>query len=394
MAIPKVVAKVGFRKELNKGSYLLYQTLVESVKGEPKKGQLVHIIDNHGKFMAQGFYNPTGGIAVQIVSIHEKENINEEFFKEKILSANAFRTKQLGRVDAYRLFYGESDGIPGLLVDRFGPIASMQITCPGVEIYKPVMAKILLEIDGIKTVVERNDSRNRVKTGLPVLKGVIDGDKKTQTVIQEGRVQFEVDVIRGHKTGFYLDQFENRIQFEDYCFEGANVLDVFSYTGGFGLHALAKGAHVTFIDLPEALEQAKKNVKLNGWSDRATFLEGAGFDITKKLLSKVDRFDVISCDPPAFVQKADDLEKGKKAYHQINYNCFKLVKDGGILVSSSCSHFLTEHDFLDVLIAASANAGVMCELVERRYQARDHLTALASKGGNYLKCYFLRVNQK
>lgn len=394
MTIPKVTAKVGFRKELNKGSYLLYQTLVEGVKGEPKKGQLVHVIDAHGKFMAQGFYNPTGGIAVQIVSIHEKEEINEEFFRKKILESNEFRVKQLHRDEAYRLFYGESDGIPGLLVDRFGPIASLQITCPGVEIYKSVIAKILMEIKGIKTVVERNDSRNRLKAGLPIAKGVIAGDKKTQTVITEGSVQFEVDVIRGHKTGFYLDQFDNRVSFEDYCFKGANVLDVFSYTGGFGLHALAKGANVTFVDLPEALEQAKKNVKLNGWMDRATFIEGAAFDITKKLLSRPERFDVISCDPPAFVQKADDLAKGKKAYHQINYNCFKLMTDGGVLASSSCSHFMTEQDFLETLIAASANAGHSCEMIERRYQARDHLTALASKGGNYLKCFFLRVNDK
>jgi len=430
--IPKLIVGKSIEREIQKGTRLIYGTVVKKTKGEPKKGELVWITDENGKFLAQGFANPKSAAVAQILSLNEKEKIDEEFFRGKIFKANFFRYDKLklgttklekpefnkfaanspaiterlnsqyekklldytATSNAYRLFYGETDEIPGLLIDRFNNICSMQISCPGVESWKQKIAEILLEIDGVETVVERNDSRNRVKLGLPILKGVLAGGKKTQTVIEEGKVKFEVDALRGHKTGFYLDQRENRIAIEQYCPEGSEMLDVFSYTGGFGLHAAVAGAKVTMVDLPEALAQAKRNAKLNKVEDKIKFMEGDAFEQTQKINSQGKKFDAISCDPPAFIQKPEDLEKGKKAYHQINYNCLKLVKDGGILVSSSCSHFLELSDFIDILIAASANAGKRASLMEQRFQARDHLTPIASKKGNYLKCIFLRIEDK
>jgi len=391
--IEKLFVGKSIERELQKGTRLIYGTVVKKIKGEPKKGELVWIVDESGKFLAQAFYNPKSAVVAQIVSLKEKEKINEDFLRGKILKANSFRCKTLELGTTYRMFYGETDEIPGLLVDRFNNICSVQISCPGVELWKEKIAKILLEIEGVETIVERNDSRNRVKLGLPIHKGVIAGSKKTQTIIQEGKVKFEVDVLRGHKTGFYLDQRENRIAIEQYCNSKTEMLDVFSYTGGFGLHAAACGAKVSMIDLPEALTQAKRNAKLNGF-ENVEFIEGQAFEQTQKLTSKGRKFDVISCDPPAFIQKSEDLEKGKKAYHQINYNCLKLVKDGGILATSSCSHFLELQDFIDVLIAASANAGKRASIIEQRFQGKDHSTPIASRKGNYLKCIFLRVEDK
>ncbi|MBS3057844.1 MAG: class I SAM-dependent rRNA methyltransferase, partial [Candidatus Diapherotrites archaeon] len=390
-AFAKLFIGKSIEREIQKGTRLIYGTTIKKTKGEAKKGEIAWLVDEKGKFIAQAFYNPKNAVIAQIVSLKEKEKIDEGFLQSKILKASAFRSETLKLGTTHRMFYGEADGIPGLLIDRFNNICSVQISCPGVEIWKQKIAEILLEIQGVETVVERNDSRNRVKLGLPVMKGVIAGNKKTQTIIEEGKVKFEVDVLRGHKTGFYLDQRENRLRLAEYCSEGKEMLDVFSYTGGFGLHAAASGANVTMIDLPEALQQARRNAKLNGLEDKISFIEGNAFEQTEKLISKAEKFDIISCDPPAFVQKSEDLEKGKKAYHQINYNCFKLVKDGGILATSSCSHFLSEMEFLDLLIAAAANAGKRVSLVEKRFQSRDHLTPIASKKGNYLKCYFLRV---
>lgn len=392
--IAKLFVGKSIEKEIQKGTRLIYGTVVKKTKGEPKSGEIVWIVDESGKFLAQAFYNPKNAAVAQIVSLKEKENIDEEFLRSKIFRANSFRRETLKLGTTYRLFYGESDSIPGLLIDRFNNICSMQTSCNGVELWKQKIAEILLEIPGVETVVERNDSRNRVKIGLPIMKGVLAGSKKTQTIIEEGKVKFEIDALRGHKTGFYLDQRENRTAIEQYCSEGKEMLDLFSYTGGFGLHAAVAGANVTMIDLPEALAQAKRNAKLNGVEGRVKFMEGQAFEMTKKLESQGKKFDIISCDPPAFVQKPEDLERGKKAYHQINYNCLKLVKDGGILVSSSCSHFLEMQDFSDVLIAASANAGRKVSVIEQRFQGRDHLTPIASKKGNYLKCIFLRVEDK
>jgi 23S rRNA (cytosine1962-C5)-methyltransferase len=388
--IPKLFVGKSIEREIQKGTRLIYGTVVKKIKGDPKKSEIVWLVDENGKFIAQAFYNPKSAVVAQIVSLKEKEKIDENFLRSKVLRASNFRVEILKLGTAHRLFYGESDGIPGLLIDRFNNICSLQISCPCVELWKQKIAEILLEIPGIETVVERNDSRNRIKLGLPVMKGVLAGNKKTQTIIEEGKVKFEVDVLRGHKTGFYLDQRENRVAIEQYCTEGKEMLDVFSYTGGFGLHAASAGAKVSMLDLPEALQQAKRNAKLNGF-ENISFIEGNAFEETQKLTSKGKKFDIISCDPPAFVQKASDLEKGKKAYHQINYNCLKLVKDNGVLVSSSCSHYLELKDFIDVLIAAAANAGKRASIIEQRFQSRDHLTPVASTKGNYLKCIFLRV---
>ncbi len=393
--IPKLFVSVGIEQDIKRGLRVLSLRQVEKTKGEAKPGDIAWVVDHTGKFIAQAFYNPANPTLAQIVSIWEKEKIDDAFFSGKILAADEFRRKTLRYKNAYRLFYGESDGIPGLVIDRFNTICSVQISCPGVEKWKQRIAKILLGITGVVTVVERNDFRNREKLGLKLLKSVLEGDPKVQAIIDEGKVRFEIDTIRGHKTGFYLDQSENRIEMEKYCFEGAEVLDVFSYTGGFALHAAACGANVTIIDLPEAIAQAKRNAKLNGLEGKITFIEGKAFEQTKKMISSPKRYDVVCVDPPGFVQKAKDIELGKKAYHQINYNCLKLVKENGIMVTSSCSGPLSPEEFISVICEAANHAAKKAEILELRFQSRDHMVpAYTKRFGSYLKCLFLRVNSK
>ena len=395
LQVPKFFVSKAIELEIRKGLRVLGPKQIEKSKGEISAGEIAWIVDATGKFIAKGFANPKSHAMVQLISLHEKEIINESFFEKKIVEANEFRQKILGYKNTYRLFYGESDGIPGLLVDRFENICSLQISCMGVEKYKQQIAQILLGLDGISTIAERNDFRNRESLGLDPLKGVLLGKPKVQTVIEQGRVKFEVDVLRGHKTGFYLDQSENRAAIEKYCNNGTKMLDVFSYTGGFGLHAARAGANVTMIDLPEAILQAKRNAKLNGLEDKITFIEGKAFDETNKLMSRPERFDVISLDPPAFVQKPGNLRLGKKAYHQINYNCMKLLKSGGILVTSSCSAGLSYDEFISVIVDAANHASKRAEIIEMRFSAKDHLVpAYTKRFGSYLKCLFLRVHDK
>ncbi|HLC93031.1 MAG TPA: class I SAM-dependent rRNA methyltransferase [archaeon] len=393
--IPKLFVSIGVEEEIKRGLYVLSARQVEKIKGEAKAGDLSWAVDGTGKFIAQAFINPQNQILAQIVSLWEKEKIDDAFFQKKILAADEFRRKGLGLKNSYRLFYGEADGIPGLVVDRFENICSLQISCPGVEKWKQKIADFLLTIEGITTVVERNDFRNREKLGLEAMKGVLAGNPKVQTVISEGDVKFEVDAIRGHKTGFYLDQTENRLALEKYCSEGTQMLDVFSYTGGFGLHAAVRGANVVMIDLPEALGQAKRNAALNNVESKITFLEGRAIEETKKMISNPKRYDIISVDPPAFVQKPSDIAKGKSAYHQINYNCMKLLKENGILVTSSCSAALSLDEFISVLSEAANHAAKRAEIVEVRFQSRDHIVPAHTKRfGSYLKCIFLRVHDK
>lgn len=393
--IPKLFVSQEVEQQLQSGLRLLHSRQIEKSKGEPKAGGLVWVVDRNGKFIGKAFANPGKPISAQVVSLHEKEIIDEGFFDKKILAANDFRKNALGLGDSYRVFYGEADGIPGLVIDRFANICSLQISCPGVEGFKQGIAQTLLKIDGVETVVERNDSRAREKLGLALQKGVLLGKKKTQTVINEGGVKFEVDVLRGHKTGFYLDQAQNRFGIEKYCRQGTQMLDVFCYTGGFGLHAASKGANVAMLDMKDAIAQAKRNARLNGVESKISYIEGKAFEETKKLLSKPGRFDLITVDPPAFVQRPGDLKKGKKAYHQINYNCMKLLKNNGILVTNSCSHFLSLDGFLKVLSDAASNAGKRASIIEKRFASADHLVSLyPGSEGAYLKCVFLRVEGK
>ncbi len=391
MREPKLSVSKKAVSELRKGSMLIYESLVKKAIGEPQKGDLVKLVDEKGKFLAQAYYNPNATAVAQVVSLRENEKIDEGFYRKKILLAREFREKALGYRDTHRMFFGEADGIPGLLIDRFRNICVLQTTCPGVEAWKNKIAEMLLEIKGVDTVAERNDSRNRQKTDLPKTKGVLAGNKKTQVVIEEEGVKFEVDVLRGHKTGFYLDQRENRIGFGKMAGKGDAVLDVFSYTGGFGLHAAAKGAKVTMLDMKEALEQAKRNASLNKF-EGIRYAEGNAFDETKKMVEKQEKFDLVSCDPPAFAQKRGDEEKAMKAYHQINYNCMRLVKENGVLATSTCSHFMPLDVFTDVLLSAAANAGKKASLIEQRFQAPDHLHSMSTKKGLYLKCLFLKIN--
>ncbi|WP_456321933.1 class I SAM-dependent rRNA methyltransferase [Palaeococcus sp. (in: euryarchaeotes)] len=388
----KVFVDAQAYRAIEKGAMIVFKKGVIRTEGDVKPGDIVEVYSRSGRFLGKGFANPNSNIMVRFLTKDRDVEIGKEFFKERVRAANNYRKKILGYGNAYRMVYGEADYLPGLIVDRFNDIASLQISSIGMERFKMDVAEAIMEAEpGIETVFEKNTGRARRREGLPEIERVLLGKEKYRTIIQEGKARFIVD-MRGQKTGFFLDQRENRIALERYIRGGEKVLDVFTYTGGFAIHAAVSGAdRVVAVDnSPKAIKQAKENAKLNGVEDRMEFIIGSAFEVMENLQKKGEKFDVVVVDPPAFVQHEKDLKKGLRAYFNVNYQAMKLLKDGGILVTASCSQHVDMQLFKNMIIAASAKAGKFLKMLEPyRTQAPDHPILMASKDTEYLKCLFL-----
>ncbi|AAL80375.1 class I SAM-dependent rRNA methyltransferase [Pyrococcus furiosus DSM 3638] len=392
--VARVIVDAQAARAIGKGAMIVFKKGVVRTEGEIKPGDIVEVYTRGGKFLGKGFANPNSNIMVRIVTRDKDVEINKELFKERIRKANEYRKKVLKYTNVYRMVYGESDYLPGLIVDRFNDIASLQISSAGMERFKLEVAEAIMEVEPeIETVFEKNTGRSRRREGLPEIERVLLGKEKYRTIIQEGRAKFIVD-MRGQKTGFFLDQRENRLALEKWVEPGDRVLDVFTYTGGFAIHAAIAGAEeVIAIDKsPRAIETAKENAKLNGVEDRIKFIVGSAFEEMEKLQKKGEKFDIVILDPPAFVQHEKDLQAGMRAYFNVNFAGLNLVKDGGILVTCSCSQHVDLQMFKDMIIAAGAKAGKFLKMLEPyRTQAPDHPILMASKDTEYLKCLFLYV---
>ena len=381
-------------KAIGKGAMIVFKKGVVRVEGSVRPGDVVDVYTRGGKFLGRGFINPNSNIMVRLITTRRETVVNKALFRERIRRANEYRKRVLGYDKAYRMVYGEADYLPGLIVDRFNEIASLQISSVGMERFKLDLAEAVMEVEpGIETVFEKNTGRSRRREGLPEIERVLLGKEKYRTVIEEGKARFIVD-MRGQKTGFFLDQRENRIALEKYVRPGMHVLDVFTYTGGFAIHAAVAGAEeVVAVDKsPWAIEMVKENAKLNGVGDRMRYVVGSAFPVMEEMIKRGEKFDVVILDPPAFVQHEKDLKRGLRAYFNVNYAGLQLVKDGGILVTASCSQHVDMQAFKDMVIAAAAKAGKFLKLLEPyRTQAPDHPILMASKDTEYLKALFLYV---
>ncbi|AMM53253.1 class I SAM-dependent rRNA methyltransferase [Pyrococcus kukulkanii] len=390
----RVVVDAQAARAIGKGAMIVFKKGVVRVEGEIKPGDIVEVYTRGGKFLGKGFANPHSNIMVRIVTKEKDVEINKDLFRKRIRKANEYRKKVLRYTNVYRMVYGEADYLPGLIVDRFNDIASLQISSAGMERFKLDVAEAIMEVEPeIETVFEKNTGRSRRREGLPEIERVLLGKEKYRTIIEEGRAKFIVD-MRGQKTGFFLDQRENRLALEKWVRPGDRVLDVFTYTGGFAIHAAIAGAEeVIAIDKsPRAIETAKENAKLNGVEDRVKFIVGSAFEEMEKLQKRGEEFDIVILDPPAFVQHEKDLKAGLRAYFNVNFAGLNLVKDGGILVTCSCSQHVDLQMFKDMIIAAGAKAGKFLKMLEPyRTQAPDHPILMASKDTEYLKCLFLYV---
>ncbi|MBI3989024.1 MAG: class I SAM-dependent rRNA methyltransferase [candidate division NC10 bacterium] len=369
----------------------IYQGEIERIEGDPEPGERARVKDFRGRFIGMGYINPRSQITVRLLT-WEEEAIDEAFLQRRIRKALEYRKRIVADTDACRLISSEGDFLPGLIVDRYGDLLVLQILTAGMERLKEVVVQLLVQLLSPKGIYERNDSPSRLLEGLEHQKGPLYGDFDRVVQIQEGGVKFWVDVAEGQKTGFFLDQRENRFALRGYA-EGKEVLDGFCYSGGFALNALYAGAaSAVGIDLsPAALDLAKRSAEANGLADRCTFKEANAFDELRALERTGRHFDLIILDPPAFTRGKEAVAGAIRGYKEINLRAMKLLREGGILLTCSCSYHLDAETFLGVLQSAALDAKKRLRLLELRTQARDHLVLLGVKETYYLKCAILEV---
>jgi 23S rRNA (cytosine1962-C5)-methyltransferase len=389
---PRVRLHPGREKSLHFRHPWLFSRAVAHVPENLANGSLVSVEDAGGKVMVTGYYNGKSQIALRILSFDETA-IDETFFVKKFEEKLASRQRFLDftSTDAYRLVFSESDGLPGLIVDRYGDFVVVQMHTLGMDLLKPLVVSALVKVLKPKGIYERSDLDVRKKEGLFTMpKGVLYGEEPpSQLEIREHGLKFVVDIPNGQKTGFFLDQRENRLALRKYV-EGKTVLNLFSYSGGFSVSALKGGAEkVTCVDISkDALELARKNFSLNGFDPSAHRFETRDvFDFLDAEAREGQRYDVIVVDPPAFVKNRDSLNHGINAYIKLNHKALELLSDDGILVSSSCSSHVTTEMFRTVLFKAALQAGREMVLLEQKIQPPDHPLNINFPEGEYLKFF-------
>lgn len=352
-------------------------------------GSTVSLVDANGQILARASYSPHSQIRARVWTFNDEE-VDKEFFRRRIKAALNSRHKlQLeGQGDAQRLIHGESDGIPGLIVDRYGNVLVLQSLTAGTEFWKQTFADLLVEETGVQIIYERSDADVRELEGLQPITGSLRGELHTSRfMIQEHGLKFNVDVQHGHKTGFYLDQRENRRRVGELS-KDRDVLNCFCYTGGFSIHALANGAKsVLSVDSSaDALTLLEENLKLNNLpAERHTSMEGDVFQLLRRFRDEARSFDVIVLDPPKFAPTSAHAEKAARAYKDINLLAFKLLRAGGILVTFSCSGGVDAALFQKIVASAALDAGVDAVIIEHLSQGVDHPVSLHFPEGAYLK---------
>jgi 23S rRNA (cytosine1962-C5)-methyltransferase len=352
-------------------------------------GSTVDLLAPNGSFLARASYSPHSQIRARVWTFND-EPVDKEFFRKRITAAISLRSKLQveGQSDAFRLIHGESDGIPGFVVDRYKDVLVLQSTTAGSEFWKEIVADLLIEETGIQTIYERSDADVRELEGLKPITGILRGTlPDSQITITEHNLKFNVDIAHGHKTGFYLDQRENRHRIGELS-KDRDVLNCFCYTGGFSIHALAHDAKsVLSVDSSgDALKLLEENIALNHLpADRHTSLEGDVFELLRKFRDAARSFDLIILDPPKFAPTAAHAEKASRAYKDINLLAFKLLRPGGILATFSCSGGVDAALFQKIVASAALDAGVEATIIEHLSQGVDHPVSVHFPEGAYLK---------
>jgi len=390
-----ILLKAGREKSLLRRHPWIFSGAIERVDGAPDSGDTLPVRDAAGNFLAWAAYNPDSQISARVWSFSETENVDAEFFRGRIADALAARHElNLARnSNGMRLIHAESDGLPGLIVDQYGDVLVMQIGSAGAERWRDICADMLQECCKPACIYERSDSDSRALEGLEPRNGVLRGTLPDNVEVVENGLRFRVDVAAGQKTGFYLDQRDNRALTGTLAHD-KDVLNCFCYTGGFSLYALRGAAKsVLSIDASgEALRIAAANLANNGLdSSRAEWLEADVFQALRTLRDQNRKFDLIILDPPKFAPTAAFAEKAARGYKDINLLAFKLLRPGGLLFTYSCSGGISEDLFQKIVAGAALDAGVDAQIVHYLHASADHPVLLSFPEGAYLKGLALRV---
>ena len=353
-------------------------------------GLPVRVLTSAGRFLAMAVYNPRSQISLRILSRRD-EPIDGAFIRGRVRRALDYR-RRFADLNSCRLIFAESDGLPAVIADKFGDVIVVQILCLGMERFKADIVDALAQELSPRGVYERNDVPVRELEGLSQQTGLLWGEVPDRVEMQENGVRFLVDVKEGQKTGFFLDQKENRAAIAPFV-PGMRVLDCFTHTGSFALHAARYGAaEVTGVDISEhACACALENARLNGVEDRVRFECANAFDFLRAQQTAKAQYDVVILDPPAFTKTRSAVEGALRGYKEINLRGMKLTRDGGFFITCSCSQHVTPDLFRGMLLEAQKDAHVQLRQIEWRTQGRDHPILLASPETQYLKCGIFQV---
>jgi len=388
----KIILKPNREKSLLRRHPWVFSGAVAKVEGSPQPGGTIDICTSSGSFLAQAAYSPESQIRARVWTFDEAEKVDEAYFLRRLEAAVEMRRllKDTGWIDsnAVRLVHGESDGLPGLVIDQYGKVLVLQALSAGAETWKDTIAEQVMELTGAESLYERSDVDVRRLEGLPEKKGLLKGVEPPDRIeIREADLKFWVDVRGGHKTGYYLDQRANRALVKSMV-RGRDVLDCFSYTGGFTIASALGGANsVLSIDSSgEAIQLAKQNLQLNPVDPgKVDWIEADVFQTLRTFRDSRKSFDLIVLDPPKFAQTASQAERAARGYKDINLLAFKLLRPGGLLFTFSCSGGISEDLFQKIVAGAALDAGVDAQIIRRMHQGPDHPITVHFPEGAYLK---------
>jgi 23S rRNA (cytosine1962-C5)-methyltransferase len=387
----KVQLKRKIANRIANGHPWIFANEVEKVEGNPEPGSIVEVYFSDGKFAGKGYFNAQSQILVRLLTHDRKAEINEAFFLNKIKECWEYR-QHIGYVENCRLVFGEADGLPQLIIDKFNDYFVIQTLALGIDAWKPALVKAIQTVFKPKGIYERNDVPVRELEGLPQQKGYLSEPFDTKIIIKENGLQFHVDLENGQKTGYFLDQQDNRRAIQ-HIVKGADVLGAFTYTGTFEIHAAYYGARsVLGLDISEnAVTQANRNAELNGLQDIVRFEAANAFDVLKQWSKEDKRYDVVMLDPPAFTKSRATIQKAITGYKEINLRGMKLVKPGGFLVTSSCTNLVQPELFLQIIDMAAKDARRKIRQVTFQAQSADHPISWNMENTHYLKFLIVQV---
>lgn len=450
-----VVLKRKRQNRIEQGHPWIFQSEIERTEGEGEPGQLVRVVTYQGAFLATGYWNPKSQITVRVVAYTELASMDVDFLTTRFQEARKHRQRFLGDAASYRAVYGEADFLPGLVVDKFADVLVVQILTLGMELCREQIVEALTAVFQPKCIYERSDVSVRELEGLEQTTGILYGELHNPVAIIENGLLIDVDVIHGQKTGYFFDQRDNRAALEPLMrgwgersgirlqsviaegedetivpvnsngkivtypyWDGATVLECFAHTGSFTLHACQYGAkQVTCLDVSElAIENAKRNVERNGFSERVEYVVDDAFEYLRRqvkgleerklraIAGKVDtskplstdgrKWDVVILDPPAFAKNKQSIDNACRGYKDINLHALKLVNEGGYLVTASCSYHVRPDVFLETILSAAVDAGKVLRLIEFSGACKDHPRLLGVEEGHYLKFAIFEVRSR
>ena len=392
----RAVLKKREGRTLKAGGLWVYDNEIDRIEGDFENGDILSVEDFDGYFLGYGFINLLSRIRIRVLARRKADRITPAFLKDRVRAAWNYRRHVID-TSSCRVIFGEADFLPGLTIDKYEDVLVVESLALGSEKLKGFVLQALVEVlaeDGIRVrgIYERSDARVREKEGLERFKGFLTEPFDTKVPITENGIRYIVDVENGQKTGFFLDQKDNRRAIHKIC-RGADVLDCFTHTGSFGLNAAIAGAsHVLSVDASDlAIEQARENAALNGLEKIVDYRVADVFELLPALAAEKKLYDVVILDPPAFTKSRNSIKAAARGYREINLRGMKLVKDGGFLVTCSCSHFMDPEHFKKTIGEAARDAHRRLRQIEFRTQAPDHPILWSSDESYYLKFYIFQV---